>query len=83
MAPSEKDELIELHALISDVSQAMKDRLVQKYYDGYRGWDNPDLRDQLKARALQKVLEGDFIDAMNLCAMVYNIDNKLKEENQT
>lgn len=76
---NEKDELIELHDLVTEVSHQMKTRLVEKYYAGYRGWDDPNLREQLKGRALDKILEGDFIDAMNFCAMCYNID-KIKAE---
>jgi hypothetical protein len=77
---NEKDELVALHDLVGEVSRLMKKRLLEKYYAGYRGWDNPELRDQLKARALDKILKGEFIDAINFCAMCYNIDMILKEQ---
>ena len=75
-----EDELVELHKFVDELGEEMKHRLVKKYYDNFRGWDNPDFRDQFKARAMNAILEGKFIDAMNFCGMVHMIDKNQKEQ---
>lgn len=42
------DEIEKLQKAVDDFSKKMMDKLKQKAYEGYTGWDNPKYKNHLK-----------------------------------
>lgn len=71
-------ELFALYELVDKFSGDMKSKLRKKFHEGYRGWDNREIKQDL-INKLHKKLEEDvgperFIDIANLAAFLWNLE---------
>jgi hypothetical protein len=67
-------EINALNALVDEFAAAMKDRLMVKVWQGWRGWDDPQFEDQLCARLAHEAAKDDpdHVDVANLAAFLWN-----------
>lgn len=73
--------MVERAALLKvarEFKQAMLERLLQKLAEGYRGWDAPDavVRHDLRARLLDNVKAGDWVDVANIAMFIWHAERK-------
>lgn len=68
-------ELDSLYRLIDNFSTAMKERLKDKYQDGWDGWSNLEDSD-IQLRCIKNIIEGDAVDAANLAAFLFYNNQK-------
>jgi hypothetical protein len=67
-------EVQDLFNMVNRLAFAMKEKLEQKSLEGYDGWDNPDLRNELLIKMLEHLKRGDMLDAINFAAFVWNME---------
>ena len=65
-------EVMALNTLVDDFAAEMKRRLIEKFNQGYRGWDNEDELDAMMDRFIRCVREARWVDAANMSAMFWN-----------
>jgi len=74
MDESEMNECQALCELVDKVSERVKDRLISKYYEGKRGWDDPsrfDVGDLITA-IMDETQEKDPIDVIAYAMFWWN-----------
>lgn len=78
---SDVDETIALYTAVFRFSQVMKHKLLKKYGEGKRGWDDPTILEFLKKSLAEHVAKGDMVDVANLAMFIWNIEyNQKKHE---
>ena len=63
--------------LIAEVATKMRERMLEKFSEGLKGWDDENCLESFKERAATKVAEGDWLDALNYIAMIRNLEKPL------
>lgn len=61
-----------LRKLIEIGSDRMLTRLLERMLDGERGWDDPNSDYDFEGRAIYHIKSGNYIDAANICLMMWN-----------
>lgn len=69
------EELSALIDLVDRFSKDMRSKLIEKYMEGYTGWDNPDelefLKDSLVSHTEKGFDSENMVDVANLAAMIW------------
>ncbi len=75
------EETIALYTAVFRFGQVMKHKLLKKYGEGRRGWDDPACLGWLKKSIVDHVSKGDMVDVANLAMFIWNIEyNEKKHE---
>ena len=60
--------------LILAAATKMRERMLQQYSDGVRGWDNPEEQEDFLQGAKVKLNEGDLLDGIIYAIMAWNLE---------
>jgi len=64
---------IKLAIVVAKFHGRMKGKLRKKEGEGYKGWDNPELKETLKKQLNHNLIEGDYVDVANLAMLLDNL----------
>lgn len=76
---SDVEETLALYTTVARFNQVMKHKLLKKYGEGKRGWDDPAILDFLKKSLAEHVGKGDMVDVANLAMFIWNIEYQQKK----
>lgn len=71
----EEKELLALYRLNLAFSDAMHRKIVNKFKEGKRGWDDPSIKEPLKKALLEHFEKGDMVDVANFAMFIWNIEH--------
>ncbi len=76
--PTLPAEVLALKRLADRFAVAMKAKLLEKYYEGRRGWDRPELRDSIREALVEQTRKNpiDPVDVANLAAFLWNLEEE-------
>lgn len=80
---NELEETIALYTVVSRFNQIQKHKLLRKYAEGKRGWDDPSLLQPLKDSLAEHVRKGDMVDVANIAMFIWNIEYRTKKHELT
>lgn len=64
-----------LEKLVKVFGKEMVRKLRQKMWEGRGGWDDPKIREFLKASLKEHIEKGDMVDVANIAMFIWNIDH--------
>jgi len=65
-----------LGMLLDAFAKEIGGKVFQKLENGYSGWDNPEMLDNLKKKLLENYQRGDMVDVAALAMMLWNLQQK-------
>lgn len=69
-------EIVAMQSMVDGASVEMKLRLIEKHAAGRRGWDDAKRRGAIVEGLNRSIAEKRWIDAANLCVMLWNLDQE-------
>lgn len=76
---SDVEETIALYSAVNRFNQVMKHKLLKKYGEGKRGWDDPSCLEFLKKSIVDHVQKDDMVDVANIAMFIWNMEYQLKK----
>jgi len=65
-----------LYNIVDEFSKEMKAKLLQKYKEGYRGYDAPKNIVTMQCRLRKNFRDEDYIDVANLAMFLHNLQKQ-------
>jgi hypothetical protein len=69
------EKKLEIGRAVYRFANSMEAKMLSKYDQGYRGWDDPSQVGLISERLLLNLEQGDFVDVANLAMMLHRFNS--------
>jgi hypothetical protein len=81
MKEKELIDIQRIHEAVNEFASTMFVKMIAKYYDGYKGWNESEQKEFIWAELQTNLKQEDYIDVANLAMMLHRFQQEEQNSN--